>query len=170
MFAIPEEDECSHSDAAVPGRVAPLPQPTAGKVAHPECHDAAAQWLTKWAETFSDLCVHCSCVSDITLEGLEVYLTISSSKSSADFYTEKLIPSLLVSWCHMLVSCAGSTLPFRLWTVKNIKLDGRLPWGGLKMHSSAWSVFQWWMSGLCWAAEQQAGTLCPATEVLNTGW
>lgn len=33
---------------------------------------------------------------------------------------------------------------------------GQLLSGGLEMPSSARSISQWWMSGLCWAAEQEA--------------
>ena len=48
-------------------------------------------------------------------------------------------------------------------------LDGQLLWGGLEMHFSARCISQWWMSGLRWAAEQEAGAAGPTTEVLSTG-
>jgi len=68
------------------------------------------------------------------------------------------MPNLLLSWCHMLVSCAACILLFIF--------NGQLLWQGLEMYSAARCVSQRWTSGLCWAAEQEAGA---ATEMLSMG-
>lgn len=45
-----------------------------------------------------------------------------------------------------------------------LMFGGQVLSGGLEMHSSACYISSWWMLGVCWAAEQEAGAASPSTE------
>lgn len=82
-------------------------------------------------------------------------------------------PSLLFSWCPMLVPSTVYRITDYLCLLhrssKMVTFGGQVLSGGLEMSSSAWCISQWWMSGLCWAAEKEAGAASSSPEEPSTG-
>lgn len=110
----------------------------------PEFCDAAAQWLTKLAETCSDLCSHCSCPSDGALEGLGVHpiaLHPMENPMVRSLQRHSYAPSLLFSWCPMLVPSTVYRITDYLCLLhrssKMVTFGGQVLSGGLEMSSSA---------------------------------